>query len=133
MTTLAPHTTHFELRQVTSNIEAGIARDQPSEEMDGDTVAALRLALNRHRALVFSDVHLEDAGQQRFVRSFRPLTSAHPTVPSLDGALHVLPVDSERGKSNHWHPDVTFVGRPTAVELPAQPRRPVLRWRDAHC
>jgi alpha-ketoglutarate-dependent taurine dioxygenase len=112
MTTLAPHTTHFELRQVTSNIGAEVHGIDLSEELDGDTVAALRLALNRHRALVFSDVHLEDAGQQRFVHSFGPLTSAHPTVPSLDGALHVLPVDSERGKSNHWHTDVTFVVNP---------------------
>ena len=43
---------------------------------------------------------------------FGPLTTAHPTVPSVDGALHVLPVDSERGKSNRWHTDVTFVVNP---------------------
>jgi alpha-ketoglutarate-dependent sulfate ester dioxygenase len=112
MTTLTTTGTHFEFRKVTSSIGAEVQGIDLSGRLDGDTVAALRLALNRHRALVFSDVHLDDAGQQRFVNSFGPLTSAHPTVPSLDGALHVLPVDSERGKSNHWHTDVTFVVNP---------------------
>ncbi len=73
------------------------------------------MALNRHRALVFSDVDLDDVGQQRFARSFGPLTNAHPTVPSLEGEAHVLPVDSERGKANHWHTDVTFVVNPPQV------------------
>src|ERR1700677_1154951 len=112
MTTLTTTGTHFELRKVTSNIGAEVQGIDLCGRLDGDTVAALRLALNRHRALVFSDVHLDDAGQQRFVNSFGPLTSAHPTVPSRGGALRGLPVDSERGKSNHWHTDVTFVVNP---------------------
>jgi taurine dioxygenase len=33
-------------------------------------------------------------------------------VPSIDGAPHVLPVDSEQGRANHWHTDVTFVVNP---------------------
>jgi alpha-ketoglutarate-dependent taurine dioxygenase len=112
MTAVETSATHFDIRKVTSNIGAEVQGIDLSDELDGDTVAALRLALNRHRALVFSDVHLDDAGQQRFVNSFGPLTTAHPTVPSVAGALHVLPVDSERGKSNHWHTDVTFVVNP---------------------
>src|SRR6185312_8509069 len=35
-----------------------------------------------------------------------------PTVPAVDGAPNVLPVDSERGRANHWHTDVTFVLNP---------------------
>jgi len=81
-------------------------------ELDPATVAALRSALNEHKALVFRDVDLDDAGQQRFARSFGELTTAHPTVPAQEGAPHVLPVDSERGRANHWHTDVTFVVNP---------------------
>jgi alpha-ketoglutarate-dependent sulfate ester dioxygenase len=112
MTTFATSATDLQIRKVTSNIGAQVLGVDLSGELDGATVAELRSALNRHRALVFSDVDLDDAGQQNFLRSFGPLTTAHPTVPSLDGAAHVLPVDSERGKSNRWHTDVTFVVNP---------------------
>jgi taurine dioxygenase len=33
-------------------------------------------------------------------------------VAAVDGAPNVLPVDSERGRANHWHTDVTFVLNP---------------------
>ncbi len=75
-------------------------------------MAALRAAVNEHKALVFRDVDLDDAGQERFARHFGELTSAHPTVPSQEGTPNVLPVDSERGRANHWHTDVTFVLNP---------------------
>ncbi len=35
-----------------------------------------------------------------------------PTVPAVDGEPNVLPVDSENGRANHWHTDVTFVLNP---------------------
>jgi taurine dioxygenase len=33
-------------------------------------------------------------------------------VPAADGAPTILPVDSELGRANHWHTDVTFVLNP---------------------
>jgi taurine dioxygenase len=57
-------------------------------------------------------VRLDDTGQQRFARYFGELTTAHPTVPAVAGAPNVLPVDSEQGKANHWHTDVTFILNP---------------------
>jgi alpha-ketoglutarate-dependent taurine dioxygenase len=58
-------------------------------------------------------VHLDDEGQQAFARHFGDLTTAHPTVPAVEGAPNVLPVDSERGRAaNNWHTDVTFVLNP---------------------
>jgi taurine dioxygenase len=75
-------------------------------------VAAIRAALNEHKALVFQDVHLDDEGQQRFASHFGELTTAHPTVPAVAGEPNVLPVDSEREKANHWHTDVTFILNP---------------------
>ena len=75
-------------------------------------MTAIRAALNEHKALVFRGVSLDDDGQQQFAGYFGPLTSAHPTVPAVDGEPNVLPVDNEDGSVNYWHTDVTFVLNP---------------------
>lgn len=107
--------TDIDIRKVTANIGAQVRDVDISKPLDVETVAALREALNAHKALVFDDVHLDDEGQQAFARHFGELTTAHPTVPAVEGAPNVLPVDSERGRANHWHTDVTFVLNPPQV------------------
>ncbi|WP_405768137.1 TauD/TfdA dioxygenase family protein [Streptomyces sp. NBC_01538] len=103
----------IEIQKVTANIGARVSGVDIAEPLDEERVATLREALNVHKALVFDDVNLDDEGQQAFVRHFGELTTAHPTVPSVDGAPNILPVDSERGRAaNHWHTDVTFVLNP---------------------
>jgi alpha-ketoglutarate-dependent taurine dioxygenase len=103
----------IEIHKVTARIGARISGVDISEPLDQETVTALRDALNVHKALVFDDVHLDDEGQQAFARTSATLTTAHPTVPAVEGAPNVLPVDSERGPgANHWHTDVTFVLNP---------------------
>ncbi|MFD3312587.1 TauD/TfdA dioxygenase family protein [Streptomyces sp. NPDC058694] len=103
----------IEIRKVTARIGARIAGVDISEPLGQETVTALREALNVHKALVFDDVNLDDEGQQAFARHFGDLTTAHPTVPAVEGAPNVLPVDSERGRAaNNWHTDVTFVLNP---------------------
>jgi alpha-ketoglutarate-dependent sulfate ester dioxygenase len=108
--------TKLSLRKLTARIGAEVAGLGPSLELDAetdaDTIAAIRAALNEHKALVFRGVDLDDDGQQRFARYFGELTTAHPTVPAVPGAPYVLPVDSEVSRSNHWHTDVTFVLNP---------------------
>lgn len=112
MTLTAETVTGLEIRKVTARIGAQVSGVDISRELDQVTVGALRAALNEHKALVFDDVDLDDEGQQRFARHFGELTTAHPTVPSVEGAPNILPVDSERGRANHWHTDVTFVVNP---------------------
>ncbi|MFI6486387.1 TauD/TfdA dioxygenase family protein [Streptomyces sp. NPDC050564] len=102
----------LQIHKVTGNIGARISGVDIAKPLDDDTVAAVRAALNEHKALVFDDVDLDDEGQQVFARQFGDLTTAHPTVSAVDGAPNVLPVDSERGRANHWHTDVTFVLNP---------------------
>ncbi|MFC8432506.1 TauD/TfdA dioxygenase family protein [Streptomyces sp. NPDC057253] len=103
----------IEIRKVTAHIGAHVSGVDLSKPLDEETATAIREALNAHKALVFSDVNLDDAGQQAFARHFGELTTAHPTVPAVDGAPNVLPVDSEGGRAaNHWHTDVTFVLNP---------------------
>jgi len=102
----------IEIQKVTAHIGARVSGVDINKPLDADQVTAIREALNIHKALVFDDVHLDDEGQEAFARHFGDLTTAHPTVPAVDGAPNVLPVDSERGRANHWHTDVTFVLNP---------------------
>jgi alkyl sulfatase len=102
----------IQLRKVTAHIGAQVSGVDLAKPLDEETVTALRDALNAHKALVFDDVDLDDEGQQAFARHFGDLTTAHPTVPAVDDAPNVLPVDSEQGRANHWHTDVTFVLNP---------------------
>jgi len=112
MTTIDGIGIGIDIQKITGRIGAVVTGLDISGELDQSTVAAIRAALNEHKALVFTEIDLDDAGQERFASQFGPLTSAHPTVPAVQGAPNVLPVDSERGKSNHWHTDVTFVVSP---------------------
>ncbi|MBK3570086.1 MULTISPECIES: TauD/TfdA family dioxygenase [unclassified Streptomyces] len=102
----------IEIQKVTAHIGARVSGVDINKPLDAEQVAAIREALNVHKALVFDDVHLDDEGQEAFARHFGDLTTAHPTVSAVDGAPNVLPVDSERGRANHWHTDVTFVLNP---------------------
>lgn len=103
----------LEIQKVTGRIGARVSGLDITRELDAATVAAVRAALNEHKALVFDATGLDDEGQLVFARNFGELTTAHPTVPALDGSPNVLPVDSEwGGRANHWHTDVTFVVSP---------------------
>ncbi|MFI2633254.1 TauD/TfdA dioxygenase family protein [Streptomyces collinus] len=103
----------IEIHKVTANIGARVEGVDLTRPLDQETSAALREALNAHKALVFDAEGLDDVGQQAFVRHFGDITTAHPTVSAVDGAPNVLPVDSEGGRAaNHWHTEVTFVLNP---------------------
>ncbi|ONF67420.1 TauD/TfdA dioxygenase family protein [Amycolatopsis keratiniphila] len=104
--------TQVEVRKITGRIGAQVLGVDPAKDLDAATVAFVTDALHEHKALVFSGIDLDDAGQQRFAGHFGELTKAHPTVPSVDGEPAILPVDSEEGRANQWHTDVTFVLNP---------------------
>ncbi|MGW2819642.1 TauD/TfdA dioxygenase family protein [Streptomyces sp. NPDC001443] len=105
--------TDLRIQKITANIGARVSGVDITRPLDEETVAALREALNAHKALAFDAEGLDDEGQQAFARHFGDLTTAHPTVGAVEGAPNVLPVDSERGRAaNHWHTDVTFVLNP---------------------
>ena len=105
-------TNRFEIRKLTARIGAEVIGAGPQLDLDDDAIIEIRAALNEHKALVFRDVAIDDEAQQRFAGYFGDLTSAHPTVPAVEGTPNVLPVDSELGRANHWHSDVTFVVSP---------------------
>jgi len=79
-------------------------------------VAELRAALLRHKVVFLRDQHhATDADQVAFAGLLGTVTRPHPTVAG-DGKA-VLPIDSDRGKANSWHTDVTFVDRIPAISV----------------
>jgi len=78
-------------------------------DLDEAIVAALKLALNRHKVLFFRDQHhLDDAAHQAFGRRWGQPT-IHPTAPAQVGDF-LLELDSRHGgKANVWHTDLTFM------------------------
>ncbi|MEV8595965.1 TauD/TfdA family dioxygenase [Streptomyces sp. NPDC052012] len=105
--------TAFDIRRIGGRIGAEILGVDLAADLDPAVVAEINSALLEHKALVFRDQNLDDAGQLRFASLFGELTTAHPTVPSVEGRPHILPVDGEEGiRANQWHTDVTFVRTP---------------------
>ncbi|MGV2918897.1 TauD/TfdA dioxygenase family protein [Streptomyces alfalfae] len=105
--------TGFDIRRIGGRIGAEIHGVDLSADLGPAIVTEINSALLEHKALVFRDQGLDDAGQLRFASLFGALTNAHPTVPSVDGQPEILPVDGDEGiRANHWHTDVTFVRTP---------------------
>ncbi|MGW2445463.1 TauD/TfdA dioxygenase family protein [Streptomyces sp. NPDC001675] len=100
------------IRKLTGRIGAVVDGVDLAAPPDLATVTTLRDALNEHKAIVFDDVQLDNAGQERVAGWFGELTTAHPNVPAADGTTNVLAVDSATSKANEWHTDVTFVVNP---------------------
>lgn len=105
--------TGFEVRKIGGRIGAEVVGVDAAAVLDPGIVAELNVALLEHKALFFRAQTLDDTAQIRFAGLFGELTTAHPTVASVDGQPHVLPVDSDDGvRANQWHTDVTFVRAP---------------------
>jgi taurine dioxygenase len=105
--------TGLDVRKIGGRIGAEIVGVDLNVPLDEGTVSGLNAALLAHKVLVFRGQHLDDDGQTRFAASFGPLTTAHPTVPSLSGNPNILPVEGGEGaRANTWHTDVTFVLSP---------------------
>jgi len=106
----------LDIRPIGGRIGAEIHGVDLRDDLEDVTFERIHAALLRHKALVFRGAHLADEQQVRFAARFGPLTTAHPTVPSVEGQPNILPVDGEEGvRANQWHTDVTFVQSPPKV------------------
>lgn len=95
--------------------------------LDQDAVDTIRRALLTHKVIFFRHQHhLDDSGQLAFA-GLLGTPIGHPAAAAL-AAKHlpvITPIDSEYGKANRWHTDVTFAANyPSAsilraVTLPA--------------
>lgn len=90
-------------------------------DIDGDlsdeSLAEVHTALLKHKVIFLrSQRQLDDRGQVAFASRLGGVTLAHPMVKRGDNTK-VLPVDSQYGKANSWHSDVTFVDRVPAISI----------------
>ncbi|MGK5531846.1 TauD/TfdA dioxygenase family protein [Streptomyces sp. URMC 129] len=87
-------------------------------DLPPETTAAIRAAILAHKVVFFrGQGHLDEESHEAFGRLLGTPV-AHPTVPSADGR-YALGIDSDLGRANAWHTDVTFV--------PAYPAFSILR------
>ncbi|MET8137284.1 TauD/TfdA family dioxygenase [Streptomyces sp. NPDC005251] len=100
------------IRKLTGRIGAVVEGADLTAPPERSTTTPLRQALDEHKAIVFDQVHLDNAGQERVAGWFGELTTTHRNVPAADGTTNVLAVDSETSKADEWHTDVTFVVDP---------------------
>ncbi|MFC7619288.1 TauD/TfdA dioxygenase family protein [Microlunatus sp. GCM10028923] len=85
-------------------------------ELSDDALSRVRAALLEHKVIFFRHQdHLDDAGQYEFAERLGVPTAPHPTLRG-DGQA-VLPINSEEGKANSWHTDVTFIDRVPAISI----------------
>jgi len=111
-----PSYQQISVTQVGGVIGAVVGGIRTGGAVDPAAVAELRAALLRHKVVFLRDQqHATDADQRAFAELLGPLTKPHPTVAG-DGTA-VLPIDSEQGKANSWHTDVTFVDRVPAISV----------------
>jgi len=107
---------YIEVTKVGGLIGAVVSGIRASGDVGQAAIAELRAALLRHRVLFLRDQqHAGDADQLAFARLLGEITKPHPTVTG-DGKA-ILPIDSEQGKANSWHTDVTFVDRVPAISV----------------
>ncbi|BBX35195.1 alpha-ketoglutarate-dependent taurine dioxygenase [Mycolicibacterium mageritense DSM 44476 = CIP 104973] len=85
-------------------------------DLDERTVAEIRSALLRHRAIFFRDQHhLTDEQQHAFARLLGTPIGHHAL--KQDSAPLITPIDSEYAKATRWHTDVTFVPDYPAISI----------------
>ncbi|MFG1791557.1 TauD/TfdA dioxygenase family protein [Nocardia sp. NPDC049149] len=93
-----------------ARIGAQVGNVRLGGDLDGSTVEAIRQALVAHKVIFFrGQDHLDEDGQYAFAQLLGSPTTPHPTVTSH--GVKSLAIDSEHGKANSWHTDVTFVDR----------------------
>ena len=107
---------HIEVTQVGAVIGAIVDGMSIGGDVGAGQIAELRSALLRHRVVFLRDQHhATDADQQAFAGLLGEVTKPHPTITG-DGKA-ILPIDSEQGKANSWHTDVTFIDRVPAISV----------------
>lgn len=119
--------TTLEIRPLTATIGAEIHGVDLADELDDETVAAIRRALLDHLVVFFRDQHLDDEQHVAFAMRFGPLhIPALATRYQDSPAVTVLDQVRPKGEgADEWHSDNTFDARPPlgsilrAVQLPA--------------
>ncbi|MUL64622.1 taurine catabolism dioxygenase [Mycobacterium sp. CBMA 234] len=94
--------------KLTSKIGAVVDGVRLGGDLSPATIAEIRAALLAHKVIFFrGQDHLDDEQQQAFGELMGELVGHH-SMKRAD-APQITPIDSEYGKANQWHTDVTFM------------------------
>ena len=104
---------YFEIKPLTGRIGAQLVGIDLSATLSDNTISDIRKALIQYKVIFFRGQNLDANVQVAFARRFGELTTAHPTLTSLQGHPQVLDIDYSRGVyANNWHTDASFLERP---------------------
>ena len=87
--------------------------------LDRAAVEEIRRALLTHKVIFFRGQHHLDDRQQLAFGALLGTPVGHPaaTMLATKGAPVITPINSEYGKANRWHTDVTFAANYPAVSI----------------
>ena len=88
-------------------------------DLDPAAVAEIRRALLTHKVIFFRGQHHLDDQQQLAFGGLLGTPVGHPAAGALaaKGAPVITPINSEYGKANRWHTDVTFAANYPAASI----------------
>jgi alpha-ketoglutarate-dependent sulfate ester dioxygenase len=100
-------TPQLTVTKLTSKIGAVVDGVRLGGELSAEAVTQIRTALLTHKVIFFrGQEHLDDDQQQAFGALIGTPVGHHALKHK--GAPIITPIDSEYGKANRWHTDVTF-------------------------
>ena len=102
-----------------SRIGAQVDGVQLRGDLDPATVGEIRQALLTHKVIFFRDQHHLDDQQQLAFAGLLGTPIGHPaaSVLAAKNAPVITPINSEYGKANRWHTDVTFAANYPAASI----------------
>jgi alpha-ketoglutarate-dependent sulfate ester dioxygenase len=102
-----------------SRIGARVDGVQLRGDLDPATVGEIRQALLTHKVIFFhGQDHLDDAQQLAFAGLLgTPIGHPAAAVLAAKDAPVITPIDSDYGKANRWHTDVTFAANYPAASI----------------
>ncbi|MFG1478779.1 TauD/TfdA family dioxygenase [Xanthobacter sp. V4C-4] len=117
----APRHAPLDIRPLSVFTGAEIHGVDLRRELDAETVAAIRGALQRWKVVFFRDQHLDHAQHLAFAARFGSPTAAHPYDGNPPEGFPQIRAISSRSTSgrrgDRWHTDVTGVINPPAASV----------------
>ncbi|MCV7199683.1 TauD/TfdA dioxygenase family protein [Mycobacterium angelicum] len=106
------------VKKLGSRIGAQVSGVRLGGDLDVAAVAEIRAALLAHKVVFFrGQHHLDDAEQLAFA-ALLGTPVGHPSVTAVaPGAPILTPINSDFGKANRWHTDVTFAANYPAASV----------------
>lgn len=106
------------VRKLGSRIGAEISGVRLGGDLAPDAVDEIRAALLAHKVIFFRNQHHLDDQQQLAFAALLGTPIGHPAATALaPDAPVITPINSELGKANRWHTDVTFAANYPAASI----------------